>query len=244
MIARVATYLGPLIDLADVDPALVNEFDVAIALGNTCRYAGMCRPFYSVAQHSIVLHDYALARTGNWHLALDALTHDVVEYLTPDVGAPLKPFVLVDFGSGPTPFREWEENVVLPRIREAIAPEILPTVSAYVKAIDDRIVYDEWTFFDNPGKTPDWVLRRSPLGVKLRPMSPDEACHQWLDRLRRTRRMAKDRDATYADVAPPTDEVKKPPRSNARRTPDQAWEAEAEHFRESANESVVPLTED
>jgi 5'-deoxynucleotidase YfbR-like HD superfamily hydrolase len=58
--------------------------DIAHGLAMTCRYAGQCRIFYSVAEHSVHLSHLAGGR------ALEALLHDAAEAFIGDVSRPLK----------------------------------------------------------------------------------------------------------------------------------------------------------
>ena len=57
----------------------------ASALGKICRYAGNCRTFWSVLQHSLVVEDLAPDR-----IKLLALVHDVSETAISDVPSPFK----------------------------------------------------------------------------------------------------------------------------------------------------------
>jgi len=59
--------------------------DIAHALANICRFTGHCRPFYSVAQHSVIV-----SRLGDPRYAMWKLLHDAPEMVTGDVGRPLK----------------------------------------------------------------------------------------------------------------------------------------------------------
>lgn len=58
--------------------------DIAHGLAHTCRYAGQCRDFYSVAEHS--LHVSNVCEEGK----LEALLHDAAEAFIGDVTRPLK----------------------------------------------------------------------------------------------------------------------------------------------------------
>jgi len=90
---RIKTAVGPTIllssgayfDLLDPHGSTFTIEDIAHGLANTCRFAGQCREFYSVAEHS-------------WHASflvpveyrLRALMHDAAEAFIGDVTRPLK----------------------------------------------------------------------------------------------------------------------------------------------------------
>ncbi|NJR80428.1 YfbR-like 5'-deoxynucleotidase [Sphingomonas corticis] len=90
---RIKTATGPTILLASgnyfdlLDPA-ASRFtvgDIAQGLAFTCRFAGQCREFYSVAEHSIHTSQIVPER-----FALAALMHDAAEAFIGDVTRPLK----------------------------------------------------------------------------------------------------------------------------------------------------------
>ena len=49
------TYSGFQFWPLDPRPEEIHVIDIAHSLANQCRYAGHCREFYSVAQHSVLL---------------------------------------------------------------------------------------------------------------------------------------------------------------------------------------------
>jgi len=82
------TYTGKQYWPIDPRPEEVCIEDIAHALSNICRYAGHCKSFYSVAEHSI----YVSLIVQPEH-ALTALLHDATEAYVVDVPRPLKRFL-------------------------------------------------------------------------------------------------------------------------------------------------------
>jgi hypothetical protein len=89
---------GRYLDYMDPRPEDICLADVALALANTCRWAGHCPHFYSVAEHACLVHDIVAERAARQHwtpalanvLQLAALHHDDHEAFVGDVPTPLK----------------------------------------------------------------------------------------------------------------------------------------------------------
>lgn len=73
----------------------INLEDIAHALSHLCRYSGQCNKFYCVAEHSVLVAQEVLRRTGDILLAAAALMHDAPEAYLCDVTGPLKDMLLV-----------------------------------------------------------------------------------------------------------------------------------------------------
>ncbi len=87
----ILTNSGKHFDFADPQPDQIDILDIAQGLANECRYAGQCRVFYSVAQHS-----YLASQIVSHRNALEALLHDAAEAYCKDVPRPLK-YMLPDY---------------------------------------------------------------------------------------------------------------------------------------------------
>ena len=131
-----ATYSGGKFYPLDprADEVLIRE--VVHALGQLCRYTGHTWRFYSVAEHS-------------WHMsyavppefALEALLHDAHEAYIGDVGRP-QSATMRRISIGGSDFDHMARRVE-GVVRQAFG--LKPTMSPEVKAVDNRIVWDERT---------------------------------------------------------------------------------------------------
>jgi hypothetical protein len=84
----IQTVSGEFIDPYSPDPARLHLTDIAHSLAYQCRYNGHIKPFYSVAQHSVIVAaslDVYGAETQLW-----GLLHDAAEAYLGDVAAPIK----------------------------------------------------------------------------------------------------------------------------------------------------------
>lgn len=81
----IRTYTGKYIDVFNIDPSLICIEDIAHGLSNVCRWAGQCKEFYSVAQHSVFV-----AKCVSQQNKLAALLHDASEAYLNDIPRPIK----------------------------------------------------------------------------------------------------------------------------------------------------------
>lgn len=81
---------GAYLNLAAPDPDVITLEIVAHALGNTCRYAGHTRCFYSVAEHAVLVARKLRIHGHSAQIQLAGLHHDDAEAFVADVARPLK----------------------------------------------------------------------------------------------------------------------------------------------------------
>lgn len=149
------------------EPADVDINDVAHALGMVCRYAGHCRIFYSVAEHSVLM-----SHTVDPENALWALLHDATEAYIGDMVRPLK--------------HELRSYMAAEaRLAEVIAIKfgLEGSMPAQVVEHDTRIVVDEKAQIMAPSRLPWSALEGyAPLGVTVQGWDPYTASEMFLAR--------------------------------------------------------------
>ena len=140
-------------------------YDIAHQLAQVARYGGACKFPYSVAQHSVLMADYAMRDTGDPVLALDCLFHDASEAYLGDIKAPQKRDL---------PDYQELETATDYALRTAYAGIGVPAMqTSYCLTLDKRIVSDEKAQI-----MPDvagWVCTYVPLGIKIHRWSFEKA---------------------------------------------------------------------
>jgi hypothetical protein len=79
------TRRGGRLHYRDPQPEDIDIKDIAHSLSQLCRFTGHCEPFYSVAQHSVLVSE----EVPREH-KLAGLLHDAVEAYIGDIASPLK----------------------------------------------------------------------------------------------------------------------------------------------------------
>lgn len=165
------TYTGRQFWPFDPRPADFDHADIAHALAHVCRYAGHCRRFYSVAQHSV--HVMQIVDRQRPDLAFAALMHDAAEAYVGDVIRPIK-------RSHPV-FEQIERLVwVAMGVRFGLPEKLDPLI----KYADNVALVTERRDLVNMGGSPKW--REDELGIlpdpePIVPLAPDDAEQLWLD---------------------------------------------------------------
>jgi hypothetical protein len=153
----------------DIDPR-----DVAHALSLQCRYNGMVRSFYSVAEHCVLM-SLAVAPEH----ALHALLHDATEAYVGDMVRPLKNHMRAYRAA---------EDLVWAAVAERFGVD--PTIPDEVHDADARIVLDERSALLSASPAPWAIDHLTPLGVQIQGWTPLQAEGAYLDRLVQLRRRA------------------------------------------------------
>lgn len=147
----------------------ISLLDIAHSLSMQCRYAGHCREFYSVAEHSMLMAQWFLERDDT-ESARWALLHDAPEAYLVDVPRPVKPYL--------SEYRGIKNNLMAV-ITEAfgLAPG-RSELPAQVKEADNRILVDEYRLL--MVQSVPWNLPFDPLGVRIRGWSPQTARQEFI----------------------------------------------------------------
>ena len=82
---HIRTFTGLYIDVFDPTPDMICIEDIAHGLSNVCRFAGQIPEFYSVAHHSVLVHNRVQKE-----FRLQALLHDASEAYLGDMPSPIK----------------------------------------------------------------------------------------------------------------------------------------------------------
>jgi hypothetical protein len=158
---------GNYFDFERPDPNHVTIKSVARGLANTCRFAGQCARFYSVAEHSVLLSKMVSIR-GN-HIERIGLLHDAAEAFILDMPKPLKE-MLPDY------------KAVESRVEEVVFSKFgfSNPLPAIIKDADRRMLATEQSqiMFN----TDDWKWTHSviPYPLKIECWPPDRAYHEFM----------------------------------------------------------------
>lgn len=140
--------------------------DIGHGLAHICRYAGQCKSFYSVAEHSLLVSDVAKGAE------FEALLHDAAEAFLGDITRPLKQML--------PQYKKIEAEVeaaILARFG------VLGPLTAEVKRADLRVLAAEQQQI-MPEGTDGWLRQQNiiPAAITVRYLSPAQAKREWLDR--------------------------------------------------------------
>lgn len=163
---RIAVYGGGYFNILDPDSTPVQIEAIANGLGNTCRFAGQCSPYYSVAEH-VVRGSYQVEPGYEYEF----LMHDCAESLIHDITKPLK-LELADY------------QRIERRVEESLARQYkfrVPMPMA-VRIADLRMLATEQQ--QVMSHTEEWLLAEGhkPYDIKLAGWPPHVAKQKFLER--------------------------------------------------------------
>ena len=163
---RIMLQSGAWFDFLDPESSEFKIEDIAAGLSNTCRYAGQCSAFFSVAEHSLLVSEVA-----NDH-EYAALMHDAAEAFVGDITRPLKQ-LLPDF------------KQIEARVEKAIFDRfgVERPIPKEVKAADLRVLAAEQAQI-MPRETSLWAFSDGvePAPITVRCLTPTEANEAFLAR--------------------------------------------------------------
>lgn len=156
---------GSWFDLLDPWNSDFNIQDIAQGLSNICRYAGQCKKFYSVAEHSLHVSSVAPA------FKREALLHDAAEAFLGDVTRPLKQLL--------PQYKKIEKDV-----EAAIFTRFALNINAVkqLKSVDLSVLAAEQEQM-MPLGTDYWTRETGikPAPIKVRFLQPDDALVAFLE---------------------------------------------------------------
>lgn len=156
---------GRYFDFNAPDPAVITLNAIARGLANKCRFGGQCRPFYSVAEHSVWV-----SRLVPPHLARHGLLHDAAEAFIGDIPKPLKE-MLPDYQA----IEARVEAVLFAQFGFISLPPEIKQIDRVMLATEQRQLMDnrdEWK----------WVGTAKPADIVLECLSPEQAYRAFLCR--------------------------------------------------------------
>lgn len=160
------TYTGRRFYIEDPRPEDVDIFDIAVSLGNLCRYGGNC-PFYSVAEHSILVSyivppEYALA----------GLMHDATEAYMCDVIRPVKRALGLNSKYHQLEQKTWGAIADRFRIPRTI-PEEVHAADLAICSVEKEALHP---------RSQAWRLPKTVPNVQLLRLSPNAATESFISR--------------------------------------------------------------
>jgi len=154
---------GSYFDFETPDDSDFTIEDIAHGLSLTCRFAGQCQRFYSVAQHSVHVSEIVQPQD-----AFAGLMHDAAEAFVGDVSKPLK-------GMLPQ-YKEIErrvERAIFRRFGIAFVPETVKEADRIMLSTEQRQLM---------ANRDEWSDRRPPLSFEIPVWSAEEAKARFLAR--------------------------------------------------------------
>ncbi len=168
----IKTYTGKMFYPLDPRIEEIDIIDIAHALSNICRFTGHCNEYFSVAQHSVLVSQYAKSLVEKQQ----ALLHDASEAYLSDISSPLKRcFEFFEY-------RKAEERLQSIIFLKFNLPE---KILSSIEEIDMKLLYTEGR--DLMNGTADWNNSNNvlPYFEKIIPVSQNIAKEMFLDNFKK-----------------------------------------------------------
>lgn len=143
--------------------------DIAHGLSNTCRYAGQCKRFYSVAEHSVLVSQELETEK------MEGLFHDAAEAFIGDVTRPLKS-MLGQYA--------YIEDLILKDVFRRLNLNWPLTENIHIADLSVMAAEIEVLM---PEGIRDWLKEVEPARVNIRCLAPEQAKQMFLCRYQELR---------------------------------------------------------
>lgn len=164
------------VDLVDPQLDQIEIRDIAYALSRICRFTGHV-PFYSVAQHSVLVKEVVRRDLWSTPVQFAALMHDAHEAYVGDVAAPLK---WLPEMQGYKTLEKRFENIV--RTRYGLHPVWENEQYANrIRTADLEMLATERRDLMDDVQVRPWIPLPAPISLRIVPWSPEEACEKFLE---------------------------------------------------------------
>lgn len=164
------TYTGRQFWPCDPRSEDISILDIAHHLANICRFGGACKPFYSVAQHSV-----HVSHIGSGVSARIKLMHDAPEAYAGDIVRPLKYHPSFDF--------YFQIEAALWKVisgRFGLGVDDPKKVSDVAWADDAALMTERRDLMvKSPHK---WSVKARPVAERIRPLAPQSAEQLFINR--------------------------------------------------------------
>lgn len=165
----IQTFTGKQFFFDKIRPSSIYIEDIAHSLSQICRFAGACRQFYSVAEHSVRVVEYLRAQSGPRSVLAWGLIHDFPEAYIGDIPGPFKHII---------PGIDELEGSILTVIAakfdlQGPMPDIVKTADRILLSTECRDL-----MLRPPAK---WTNMPLPLKGVIKPWSPETAKERLLD---------------------------------------------------------------
>lgn len=146
---------------ADPQVSSIEIVDISHALSNLCRFAGHVQPFYSVAQHSVIVANIVKLLGGDKREQFHGLMHDATEAYLTDMPSPVKRLM--------ADYRALEDKLYLVIAERFGLDQELPAIVKRADAI--ALATEAQQLMGNP----DWGLTEKPAKIIITMKMPAQA---------------------------------------------------------------------